>query len=159
MFLRVVLGLILELISRLHISTMPHKSDTVILNWKSLDVEVIIFSFLYSCTWSQNSSYADIFGKYSVKSNNNNKNGGWYNLSCTCCWHCGDLLSIRNYGPTGHKQHSNWFNKSLTFWIKDLSSWQIAMARGPLNLVIVLRSCWTVNYCRFSAAASVLGGF
>lgn len=73
-----------------------------------------------------------------------------------CCWRYSDLWSATNRQPASRKQHAEQFNKRPTLCIKDLTRWQIAIARGTLNPVIVFQSCCPVIYSCCSAAVSVL---
>lgn len=77
-------------------------------------------------------------------------------LFCACCWHYYDLWSVTNCKHASHKQHAEQFNKCPALWIKDLTRWQIAIAKGTLNPVIVSQSCCPVIYSCCSATASVL---
>lgn len=77
-------------------------------------------------------------------------------LSCTCCWHYYDLWSVTDVKPASHKQHAQQFNKRPTLCIKDLTRWQIAIARGTFNPVIVFQSCCPVIYSCSPATVSVL---
>lgn len=61
--------------------------------------------------------------------------------------------------PASHKQHAEQFNKRPTLCIKDPTRWQIAIATGTLNPIIVFQSCCPVIYSCCSATVSVLEFF
>lgn len=69
-----------------------------------------------------------------------------------------DIIMIcqKPHKPASHKQHAEEFNKRPTLCIKDLTRWQIAIAWGTLNPVIVFQSCCPVIYSCCSATVSVL---
>lgn len=71
--------------------------------------------------------------------------------SCTCCWNYYDLWSVANCESASHKQHTEQLNKCPALCITDLTRWQIAIAGGTLNPLIVSESCCPV-ICRCSPA-------
>ena len=82
-----------------------------------------------------------------------------FDAAAADCWHYCDLWSVTNCQPACHKQQAKQFNKCPTLCIKDLTRWQIAIARGTLNPFIVFQSCCPAIYSCCSAPVSVLAFF